>query len=542
MKQVSSFGNLYKTAAVLACILVLLCCATSVPAASQSANTAQADQKPAPPQTQAPPPPRSIEKPEAAPGAQQPGTQSSKPAAEPEKKITAQEADELFRSVDEILQFASKDTHLPILHPVKRELASRDIVRSYIAKHMEEDQDAQRLQRSSASLKKFGLVPRDFDLKKFLLDVLQEQVAGYYDPKTKTVYLLDWVNAEAQRPVLAHELTHALQDQSFDLERWLKVTKSSDQKPNTSLDDTRYEPEEEQAARESVSEGQAMAVLVDYTIAPSGKSIAESPMIAQFFRQSTVENTGTSPILAGAPLYLRESLIFAYTYGLDFVAQLLARGGKEMAFAGAMKKPPHDTREIMTPKAYLSDQHVPPFYLPRLSPVLGNKFEKYDLGSVGEFDVYVLLKQYNGLDVAEGLAPAWRGGTYMLVRRTDAKTKPDANSQPDLRDLALVYLSRWASPEDAGRFAGAYAASLPKKYKSVKPGGVRTGNSIVIDNNRYITDEGLVFVEPHDDRVLVMEGFDEATAGLLRDVVLARERVAIEPGLMLGLQTPAMEA
>jgi len=532
MKQFSSLRNFKKTAAVALVVMLF----GVVTASAQTPNTAQT----APgsqPSTQAPEkPPSQVQVPPAKSAPSQPSS------AEPEKKITPQEADELFHSVDEILQFASKDTNLPIKHPVKRELASREIVRSYITKHMEEDQDAQRLQRSSASLKKFGLVPRDFDLKKFLLDVLQEQVAGYYDPKTKTVYLLDWVNAEAQRPVLAHELTHALQDQSFDLERWLKVTKSADKKPNSNLDDTHYDPEEEQSARESVSEGQAMAVLVDYTIAPSGKTIAESPMIAQFFKQSTIENTGTSPILAAAPLYLRESLIFSYTYGLEFVAQLLAKGGKDMAFAGALKKPPRDTREIMNPKAYLTDQHVEPFYLPRLSPVLGSKYDKYDIGSVGQFDVYVLLKQFNGLDVAEGLSPAWRGGTYMVVRRLDAKSPAPGNSQPDQHDLALIYLSRWASPQDAGRFAGAYAAALPKKYKSVKLAGERAGGQIVIDNNRYLTEDGLVFVEPHDDRVLVMEGFDEATAGLIRDIVLARERVGVEPGAMPGIGTPIMQA
>ena len=72
-------------------------------------------------------------------------------------------------------------------------------------------------------LKKFGLLPRDFDLGKFLVVLLKEQVAGYYDPKTKTVNLLDWLGADQQKPVLAHELTHALQDQSFNLDKYMKA-------------------------------------------------------------------------------------------------------------------------------------------------------------------------------------------------------------------------------------------------------------------------------------------------------------------------------
>src|ERR1022692_1677662 len=133
--------------------------------------------------------------------------------ATPETIVSPKEAKELFRSVDEILQFASQDTGLPIEHKVKRRLTKRDEVQSYIKKSMKDDKDAKRLERSSAVLK------------------LREQVAGYYDVKTKTVNLLNWVDAEQQKPVLAHELTHALQDQSFGIEKWMKgSTEAADNK------------------------------------------------------------------------------------------------------------------------------------------------------------------------------------------------------------------------------------------------------------------------------------------------------------------------
>ena len=150
------------------------------------------------------------------------GARATQPQATPEKTISPEEAKELFRSVDEILQFASQDTGLPIKHEVKRKLIQRDEVQSYLEKNMKEDKDAQRLERSEVVLKRFGLLPRNFDLKTFLVAMLREQVAGYYDPKTNTVNLLNWLDAEQQRPVLAHELTHALQDQSFGLEKWMK--------------------------------------------------------------------------------------------------------------------------------------------------------------------------------------------------------------------------------------------------------------------------------------------------------------------------------
>jgi hypothetical protein len=186
--------------------------------------------------------------------------------------ISPKEAKELFRSVDEILQFASHDTDLPIKHKVKRSLTKRDEVQSYIEKSMKDDKDAKRLERSSAVLKKFGLLPRNFDLSTFLVTMLREQVAGYYDVKTKTVNLLNWLDAEQQKPVLAHELTHALQDQSFGIEKWMKGSEKDDDKkddpsPNDIVND------EESSARQAVIEGQAMVVLMDYSLAPTGKTL-----------------------------------------------------------------------------------------------------------------------------------------------------------------------------------------------------------------------------------------------------------------------------
>jgi hypothetical protein len=161
---------------------------------SPSAQTTQEPSKPAPPKEEPP---------------------------KDEVKITPRQAEELFHSVDEILEFDSKQTGLPVKREVKRKLTSRDEVVSYLTQHLN-DEDTQRLRRSELVLKKFGLLPADFNLETFLVALLREEVAGYYDPKTKTVNLLDWVPMEEQEPVMAHELTHALQDQSVGLQKWMK--------------------------------------------------------------------------------------------------------------------------------------------------------------------------------------------------------------------------------------------------------------------------------------------------------------------------------
>ncbi|HWT67294.1 MAG TPA: hypothetical protein VN151_14370, partial [Terracidiphilus sp.] len=127
--------------------------------------------------------------------------------------MTDEDAKKLFALVDELLKFSSDETGLPIKSSVKRQLTTRTAVENYLLEKFNEDDDAKRMQRSEIVLKKFGLLERDFDLKPFLLALLKEQIEAYYDPKTKGVYLLDWIGVDEQKPVLAHELTHALQDQ-----------------------------------------------------------------------------------------------------------------------------------------------------------------------------------------------------------------------------------------------------------------------------------------------------------------------------------------
>lgn len=155
---------------------------------------------------------------------------------EKKHKITPAEAKELFQSVDQILHFASSDTLLPIKHSVKKEMVSRDQVEKYIGDKFKDDVDRIRFERSELVLKKFGLLPRKFNLHDFLIKLLGEQVAGYYDEKTKTINLLDWVAMDMQKPVMAHELTHALQDQSFDLTKMTKkdeeIEKRGPEEPN----------------------------------------------------------------------------------------------------------------------------------------------------------------------------------------------------------------------------------------------------------------------------------------------------------------------
>jgi hypothetical protein len=453
---------------------------------------------------------------------QEPATdeRSKSAQAPPETRISPQQAEELFRSVDEIIKFSSQDTGLPIRHEVKRRLISRDQLTSYLEKHMEEDKDSQRLKRSELVLKKFGLLPRNFDLHAFLLALLREQVAGYYDVKTKTVNLLDWVDAEQQKPVLAHELTHALQDQSFHLEKWMKAGEVDlgTSKKNPTPED--IERDEAQTVRQAVAEGQAMAVLVDYMLAPTGQSLTTSPQIVEALKAGMLVGTADSVQFQNAPIFLKELLTFPYRYGLDFVSDVLSKDGKQKAFAGILANPPRTTREIMEPKTYLAGEHIAPLPLPNFSELLKN-YDKFDVGSMGEFDVALLLDEYAGADTAKSLYPEWRGGYYYAAR-----PKSDRNAP-----LAIAYVSRWADGAVAQKFADIYRESLKKRYRSIRLvnlNGSKTaqGSQPSARQRAWLTEDGDVVIDVAGPTVFITESIDDVTSANLRDAVLSRSAVS----------------
>jgi hypothetical protein len=440
-------------------------------------------------------------------------TATDKPAEE--RKISPQEAETLFRSVDEILGFASKDTLFPIKREVKRQLVSRDEVEAYVTKHTSEDEDAKRLRRSELVLKKFGLLPKDFDLGKFIVVLLREQIAGYYDPKTKTVNLLDWLGADQQKSVLAHELTHALQDQSFNLEKYMKSADTDlSKKKQVNAED--IEKDEISTARQAVVEGQAMAVLVDYMLEPVGLSMKDSPQVVQSLKDGMMAGTPDSVEFQNAPLYMKEALTFPYRYGLDFIAALELKGGKEKAFADLFRNPPRTTRQIMEPKTYLAGEQLEPMQVPDFRQAFKN-YDRFDVGAVGEFDVAILIDQYGGTQLSDKMYPHWRGGYYYAVRPKGDLSAP----------IALLYASRWSTPEKAANFAAIYASAVSKRYLKVsdeqvdgKEPAIKTESLDHLTGKRaWLTEDGPVVIDVQGDTVVVTESLDEGTTDTLEQAV-----------------------
>jgi len=429
------------------------------------------------------------------------------------KPLTKEQAKELFRSVDEILSFVSADTKLPISHSVKRKLITRDEVNKYLREKFEEDESAKRMARSEIVLKKFGLLDRDFHLEPFLISLLTEQVAGFYDNKTKTVNLLDWIEPDEQKPVLAHELTHALQDQRVGLTKWSEVG-AQDIAKNVAEDNHHIQTDEADTARQAVAEGQAMVVFLDYTLRPTGKTLQNSPeMMARL--KDTVSDTSGSPILARAPLLLQKSLLFPYSEGLSFEDAILVKAGKDAAFSAVLENPPASSFEIMHPAAYMAHVPVPVLRLPDIHPLIDAEYTPYDVGVMGEFDVRILTELFGGEQIAAALAPAWNGGIYYAVQRKSAVT---AEAKASTASIGMFYESKWKNDDSARSFVRVYAGQLPRKYSGLVR---RTKDEVDEGEQIYTTNEGDVLLSISGTSVFVSEGFPVQLARKLRDSIVS---------------------
>ena len=423
------------------------------------------------------------------------------PGAAKEVHISPAQAKELFRSVDQIMQFASQDSGFKIKHEVKRQLTTRNEVEKYITDRFHEDKDTQRMERSEIVLKKFGLLDRDFHLQTFLVSLLREQIAGYYDNKTKTVNLLDWIEPEQQKPVLAHELTHALQDQHLDLEKWGDQSLEGLSR-DVESDNKHIATDEADTARDAVAEGQAMAVFVDWGLKPKNTTIRAIPNIMADDENNQDASAADSPVLARAPLLLQQSLLFPYREGLNFEQVLLQDKGTDAAFAGALDRPPSSSYEIMNPRAYEKGAKVPLLRMPNIHPLLDANYEPYDVGVMGELDVRMVAELFGGKPAGVAMAQQWDGGLYYAAQSKKAKTPAE---QASTASVAIFYLSQWKTESAAEKFATLYANSLNKKYSSVKPD---TEDAQTAKEQIFKTEEGPVFIARTGRQVFVSESFD----------------------------------
>jgi hypothetical protein len=336
-------------------------------------------------------------------------------------------------AADEVLQQMSEITGLKLRSPLKKTLRSREEIRAYVIREMDEEKNPAERYAGARSAEAFGLLPKGFDFDNFMIALLTEQIAGLYDPKAHEFYIADWISAGDQRMVMAHELTHALEDQHFNIEPWVKAAR-----PN----------EDAELAREAVLEGSAMAAMVDYLLQGTGRSIKDLPDIDP---SMLLGDLGSTPTLAKAPPFIKDALVFPYLGGLQFSVAILKDRGWE-ALPGVFEKPPVSTQQILHPGTYRSGKAPMEVKVPAIDKLLGGDWAKLDENVMGEFGWKEVLKQFLGADRAKPLAAGWAGDRYAVYEHKTTKR------------LVLLARLKLASEEQAERFLGQYSEALEKKH------------------------------------------------------------------------------
>jgi len=380
---------------------------------------------------------------------------------------------EFTAAADEVLEQMSEITRLKLLTPLKKTLRSREEIRAYVVRQMDEDKNPAERYAGQRSAEAFGLIPKGFDLDSFMVDLLTEQIAGLYDPKAHEFYIADWIPLADQRMVMAHELTHALEDQHFQIEDWVKAARPND---------------DAELAREAVLEGSAMAAMVDFLLQGSGHSLQDLP---DFDPSMLVGDLADSAELKKAPQFIKDILIFPYFGGLRFSAAILKPAGWG-SLPGVFTKPPVSTQQILHPALYRSGKISAHVTLPSLETMIGTDWRKLEDNTLGEFGWDEVLKQFLGEERAKPLSEAWNSDRYAVYEEKQTKR------------LLLVTRLRLSSEEIAERFFGQYSEVLEKKHNG-RTGLFRRPNFFSFDSP-----DGGVFLKCLGAECITLEGSDRS--------------------------------
>ena len=323
--------------------------------------------------------------------------------------------------------------------PPRLETRSRAQVREFLLAKFNETDPAEQLRGEEIAYKLFGLVPDSMNLRSFLLELLTEQIVGYYDPATKVLYVVEGAPEDLTGITITHELVHALQDQYVNLDSIQKLKGNSDRL----------------AAAQAVLEGQA--TYEQMTIMLGGADLATRlPGGWDRVRETIRESQGAMPMFAAAPMTIQESLLFPYLSGAEFVRRFeTKRPGQSV-----LEAMPVSTEQILSEDAYFGTPADVPTEV-GLPP--GAQGAHEDL--LGEFGTRLFLFEHlDNNTVATSAAHGWDGDRYRVV------------STP--RGNALVWVTVWDSALDAAEFVDATGQAIGRRYRtsapSVSGAGVRS--------------------------------------------------------------------
>jgi len=380
-----------------------------------------------------------------------------------------------LNSTADILKIVSRLRELDIKQPVQSAFKTKDEIEQSIIRDLDENTPPEEFEATQKTLTKLGLVSKSFRLRDYVVQLLREQVAGFYEPKTKEFYLAAWLPVSEQKRVIAHELVHALQDQHFNLRRFERWPKGDS---------------DAELAAHALVEGEATLVMIQYDFEQQGMKLDLSKIGA--LTDGMIEQDGDSdaksyPVLAGAPKVLKENLQFPYLYGAGFVGAVL----KSRSWRGldtSYVTLPSSTEQIMHPERFLDRDDPVKIKMPDLAGALGADWKKADGDVNGEFGYLVALAEFIPKRAAKTAAAGWGGDRYALYENTVTGA------------LLLGQFTTWDTESDAKEFFDAYSERTDKRYKLAK----------AIESNRQRrisqTSEGLASIELHGRDVVMIEG------------------------------------
>ena len=339
-------------------------------------------------------------------------------------------------AIDEIRQQVAQVRGLELKAEAPVTPLARAALVGKLSRELDAPQTIREFLTSQMLLEVLGAMPRGFNLRQLQLQLLQEQTLALYDYEDRVVYLVAEAAGDLganERLVLAHEFTHALQDQHFSLRRILP------RNPQNS--------DADMAARALV-EGDAMLTMRIW-----GR---------QFLRPSDKRSLGdepvqTDPVLDGAPLLVRGEVLFPYDAGWVF-AQLLHQDGGYAAVDQAFLNPPKSTEHILHPEKYVAGEQPVNVTIAPLEQALAGTWKTLRTDTFGELVLRLLLEPGVGWPDAEAAAAGWGGDVYTILEDESGR-----------RIVGMVTV--WDSDADAAEMYNAFVASIEAQFKT---GAVRT--------------------------------------------------------------------
>lgn len=336
------------------------------------------------------------------------------------------------REVAEAIPKIEGATGLAFTSPPKVESRSREQVREFLLQRFHEDLPESELQAMQRTYARFGLLGDSVQLGPLLLDLLSEQVAGYYDPAAKTLYVVEGSAPELIGITVAHELVHALQDQYVNLDSIQHLDGDNDRL----------------VASQAVMEGQATFVQMQSMLGAG--AVANMPGGWERVRDLIRESQGAMPVFAAAPMILQETLLFPYLSGAEFMRRYAEHDPDGSLYANL----PQSTEQILHETAYFGTPDAPTrVTLP--APASGSL--RYE-NNLGEFETRLLLYQLlQDQNASFRGAAGWDGDRYALLEL------PGGGE-------ALVWVTIWDSAIDAGEFHDLFDTALSRRYRDLRPG------------------------------------------------------------------------